>query len=217
MDLVWVRERVAKERGAQRKLADHVGVSPSVMNKILWEKRPMREKEAAKIRDYYGLSAPGQGVRMPPPLQDDPRSTAAIVVDEDVPKLPVYRTTTAEGRMGGWVVDGTRIVDESPRNQRQLLAIRAFQVEVMDDRNDEVFQLHDFLTIDPDQEGHPQENCLFVGDLWQAGGAPAMVGKMISHDAKEWVIRQHNVQGNIKLPKSEFPYAWRVTDRTLRR
>jgi len=193
------------------------------MNKIIKGRRPMLAVEAEKIREYFG-APPTQQLLEPniesrhPSVKTFLASSADTPSDDALPPLLRWHTAIAGGATGGWVLNANRVSDKNPRSADYAYAENAFQVEVVDSKNSHVYELRDILTIDPDIQVQAGDDVLCTGDPHQPNGAPALLGHLVKATQAEWVIFQHAApKHEIRLARSEWPNAWRVINRKLRR
>jgi len=139
--------------------------------------------------------------------------------DGQLPPLLIWFTAIANGGThGGWVLNANRVVDESPRSASYAHALKAFQAEVIDSKNSPVYKLRDIITVNPELQVQPEDDVLCTNDPHQPQGAPALLGCLKRQTSSEWVIAQYgNLKEEIRLPKADWPNAWRVVERKHRR
>ena len=226
MDLIWLRNQLARRgRGAQTQLAGYLGVSTSVMSKMVGGSRPLKVVEADRIQKWLDENPmPGTATETIGTLQPSVRTTyaadsAMTPADGNLPPLLVWFTAISNGGIhGGWVLNANRVVDESPRSAAYAHALKAFQAEVIDSKNSPVYRLRDIITVNPELQVQPEDDVLCTNDPHQPNGAPALLGCLKRQTASEWVITQYaNHKEEIRLPKADWPNAWRVVERKHRR
>lgn len=170
-------------------------------------------EDELKDDDLKSAQALQPSVRIPP------RAMQQSTPTEDGKKAPLllqWHVSLSGDKFGGWLLNAKRIVGEIPRPAKHLRADEAFQVEVIDNRNEPVYELSDILTIDPAKQYQINRNHIFVSDPHQSGGSPCILARLVRETTTEWIVRQYNSKGEFKLPKADYPNAWRVIDRTER-
>lgn len=227
MDLIWLRNQLARRgRGAQTQLADYLGVSASVMSKMVSGARPLRAREADRIQQWLeenpmpGTASAETFGTLPASVRTTYAPESAMPpADGQLTPLLVWLTAISnDGTHGGWVLNANRVVDESPRSAAYAHALKAFLAEVIDSRNSPVYKLRDLILVNPELQVQPEDDVLCTNDPHQPNGAPALLGCLKRQTASEWVIVQYNnPKEEIRLPKADWPNAWRVVERRHRR
>lgn len=186
-------------------------------------KRPRYLREIALALETTEDELAGDSLKPAPSLQSNVRiakqgmqTRSPRSDDNEPPPLLMWRVSISGDRIGGWVLNANRIVGENPRSAKYLRADEAFQVEVIDSRNDPVYELSDILTIDPAKQYQIGRNHVFCGDPKKPDGDAMLLARLVKESPSEWTVRQYAGKSEIKLPKAEYPNAWRVVDRTER-
>jgi hypothetical protein len=144
-------------------------------------------------------------------------TVASTVVSITPPALLVWRAVPyPAGRLGGFVIVREK-EGEVPRPLHLIHQTKAFAFKVLGDENSPVYKPRDTLLVDPDTTAIAGDDCLFADGIENPQGSIAMVGYFVRSTPTLWIITQYGVEGEIELPKVEYPHAWPIVGRYHRR
>lgn len=138
-------------------------------------------------------------------------------ISHALPALVVWRAVPSSGsRYGGFVILH-ETEGEVARPAHLIHQKKAFAFKVIDDANVPVYRPRDHLIVDPDTAAITGDDCLFADGIEKPEGSVAIVGTIASSTVLLWIITQYGREGEIELPKVEFPHAWPIVGRYHRR
>lgn len=218
MDKKWLRHELAmRGRGTQAALAAHLGLSPSVTNKLINGSRRILADEADRIREFLdpaqgalalgasgGASGPSRGGTSPAPAASP---AAAGMVQADI---PVWASAAAGDE------DGTIILTDSPidyirRSELMQGVANPFAFYIVGDSMLERFEQGDQVVINPSLPLRPGDDCVFIHQA--ADGAMfGLVKRLLRAGAEHWRVRQLNPRRDFELSKRKWTRAWRIAE-----
>jgi transcriptional regulator with XRE-family HTH domain len=215
--LGWDQQQLA---GAVRRLGGTASQSTisDIENDV--SKRPRCLAELAEI---FGMTEKDlrNGDASPRPIRANVRTRQQGVDNQSAEldittrdKIVTFRgRLLSDSRAGGWVIYPDRTAGAVELGPDPGQAPRVFRAEVLDADNSPVYDPRDVLFCDPDKHALPGNNCVFVGNPSQEGdgGAPAVLARLLSANADEWIVKQYSSGSReMKLPKEKWPFAWVV-------
>jgi transcriptional regulator with XRE-family HTH domain len=215
-----IRKARMQKRISQEQLGALTGVSRSAVNQ--WESNTTQPDTAERLQkiadaldlDLAVLVRAGSGVRTE---RSATGTVSRTFVSHAQPALIVWRAVPyPAGRIGGFVILHEK-EGEVPRPNHLLNQPKAFAFKVIDDANVPVYKPRDVLLVDPDTAAIAGDDCLFADGIESHQGSVAIVGYFLSSTVTTWTITQYGREGEIELPKAEFPHAWPLAGRYHRR
>ncbi len=143
----------------------------------------------------------------------------AVSPDGDItlPPLVLYRTAIATNGLQGGVMLYAEKVDEVPRPFFLKFSTKAFAAKILDDTNEPVYRRWDTILIDPRGNLVAEEDGFFTAYPEAPGGAPSMIGRLISSTDTHWSVHLYGPNEDIQLPRTIYPNAWPIVGRYNRR
>lgn len=216
-----IRQARVHKRISQDRLGQLTGVSRSAVSQ--WESNATEPDSSARLQriaevldiDLEILVRAGGA----PKGQNRP-ATGTISrsqISHVIPPLVVWRALpSAKSRPGGFVILHEK-EGEVARPIHLIHQTKAFAFKVIDEANAPVYRARDHLIADPDTAAIPGDDCLFADGIEKAEGSLAFVGNYARATPTLWIITQYGREGEIELPKVEFPHAWPIVGRYHRR
>lgn len=216
-----IRKARTQKRISQERLGELTGVSRSAVSQ--WESNTTEPDSAERleiIAEVLGVDL-AELVRAGGPQKVTGKSrsgtVASTVVSLTPPALLVWRAVPyPAGRLGGFVILREK-EGEVPRPLHLIHQTKAFAFKVLGDENSPVYKPRDTLLVDPDTAAIAGDDCLFADGIENPQGSVAMVGYFARSTPTLWIITQYGVEGEIELPKVEYPHAWPIVGRYHRR
>jgi transcriptional regulator with XRE-family HTH domain len=216
-----IRKARMQKRISQERLGELTGVSRSAVNQ--WESnttQPDSAERLEKIADVLGLDLAllvraGSGQKSTPRVGTG--TVSRTFIGHSLPALVVWRAIpNQDGRSGGFVILREK-EGEVPRPDHLLHQQKAFAFKVIGDENAPVYRPRDVLLVDPDTAAIAGDDCLFADGIESHQGSVALVGYFLRSTPTTWIVTQYGREGEIELPKAEFPHAWPLAGRYHRR
>lgn len=216
-----IRQAREQKRISQERLGALTGVSRSAVNQ--WESNATQPDTAEKLQriaevlDLDLAMLVRAGTTPKATTRTGTGTVSRTSIGHALPALIVWRALPSPGsRYGGFVILHEK-EGEVARPEHLLHQKKAFAFKVIDDANVSVYKPRDQLVVDPDTAAIPGDDCLFADGIEKAEGSIAMVGLYVRSTPTLWIITQYNREGEIELPKAEFPHAWPIVARYHRR
>lgn len=215
-----IRRARMQKRISQERLGALTGVSRSAVNQ--WESNTTQPDTAERLQkiadaleiDIALLVRAGSGVKTGKSASG---TVSRTFVGQGLPALIVWRAVPyPAGRLGGFVILREK-EGEVPRPEHLIHQQKAFAFKVIDEANVPVYRPRDVLLVDPDTAAIAGDDCLFADGIESHEGSVAIVGYFLSSTLTTWTVTQYGREGEIELPKAEFPHAWPLAGRYHRR
>lgn len=215
-----IRHARELKRISQDRLGKLVGVTRSAVSQ--WESNTTEPDSSERLEqiaevldiDLATLVRAGMG---PKTVRSGTGQIIKSQVSHALPALVVWRALPNPGsRYGGFVILHEK-EDEIARPEHLIHQTKAFAFKVIDDANVPVYRPRDHLIVDPDTAAIPGDDCLFADGIEKLEGSIAIVGNYARSTLTLWIITQYGREGEIELPKVEFPHAWPIVGRYHRR
>lgn len=217
-----IRGARTQKRISQERLGELTGVSRSAVNQ--WEKGSTQPDSADRLRRIAealdidpailvragNRPAAAAGRADPLPL---PRSQLGHQL---MPLLLLKSVPSRGSRFGGFVLlaekDG-----EIPRPESLRYNQKAFAFKVLDEANSPVYNPRDQLIVDPESPAIASDDCVFSDGIDPTDGSACLVGKLLRTTPTLWIVQQYSRKDELQLPKAEFPHAWPIGTRIIRK
>lgn len=212
MDKKWLRQQLAERgRGAQTALAAHLGLSPSVTNKLVNGSRRIMADEADLIRAFFESGTESsQGMLAIGPASARPSSATVAGAPPVRPDIPVWASAAAGDE------DGTIILTDSPidyirRSELMQGVANPFAFYIVGDSMLERFEQGDQVVINPSLPLRPGDDCVFIHHAAD-GTMFGLVKRLLRSGAEHWRVRQLNPRRDFELSKRKWSRAWRIAE-----
>ena len=235
MDKKWLRQQLeTRGRGAQAALAAHLGLSPSVTNKLVNGSRRILAEEADLIWAFFepasdvapdtaqgalalgpasgapGGAQAGAGRRPLAPARPPPFSAPRPPDSFTRPDIPVWASAAAGDE------DGTMILTDSPidfirRSELMQDVANPFAFYIVGDSMRERFLPGDQAVINPSLPLRPGDDCVFIHHA-DDGTMFGLVKRLLRSGAEHWRVQQLNPRRDFNLPKQKWLRAWRIAE-----
>lgn len=231
MDKKWLRQQLdARGRGAQAALAAHLGLSPSVTNKLINGDRRIMADEADRIRQFLeagdgegqsllplGLTtgsttgraeSRGSGPEGRPRAPFPPRPPPGFAPDR--PDIPVWASVAAGDE------DGTMLLTDSPidyirRSETMVGVANPFAFYIVGDSMLERFEQGDQAVVNPSLPLRPGDDCIFINQAAD-GALFGLVKRLLRSSVDHWRVRQLNPRRDFDLSKKKWSRAYRIAE-----
>jgi transcriptional regulator with XRE-family HTH domain len=217
-----IRKAREQKRISQERLGELTGVTRSAVSQ--WESNTTEPDSADRLRliaEVLGIDLATLVRAGTSPQKVTNRTRVGTVASTTVsfapPALVVWRAVPyPAGRLGGFVILHEK-EGEVPRPVHLLHQTKAFAFKVVGEENAPVYKLRDTLLVDPNTAAIAGDDCFFADGIESPQGSVAMVGYLVRGTPALWIITQYGSQGEIELPKVEYPHAWPIVGRYHRR
>lgn len=191
--------------------------------------RPNLNKLADWYNEQYGTNLSGTDLVAVPAnyeTETQPKnhniesinSALGLQIDPLLPLVPLWRSSSggSKNKAGGWMIS---IADAgvAPRPETMRYTQLANGFKVLDRNNEPVYAYKDTIIIDRDLPAEDGEDCAFAQEPTNSAPAHVILGKLVEQVGEFWVIQQYASLEKIHVSKVEFPNAWPISARYLRR
>lgn len=219
----WMRERLEALDKKPADLIRALGLQKrtSSVFEMLKGDRQLQPREYAPAATFFELDlqtiialSTGQPVESMPP----PRRSNGHRMDADTPTLLVWKSGPNKGgRIGGFVLYSEKAGRAGIVRRPDFLdhSENAFAFKVVNDKHADAFRTRDIALVNPDDPVTAEDDCLFTDQDRLDVGAETIIATLLRDEPDQWIVRQGDT--DMKLPKAEFPDAWRIVGKYSRR
>lgn len=206
MDKKWLQEqmRAQHELGrTQVELAEFMGISPTVLNKLINKSRKISATEADQIRQWLA-NAPGQLAFAEMGRRYTPEGGGQTPVRRKGPPLEVY--SSAQGGTEGAMILSSDPVFWIPRDSRLEGIQGAYGCLVSGDSMAPAYEKDNLLLVKPGVAVNSGDDCIFLRETID-GTRYALVKRLVRYNDETWTVLQHNPSKTYGLPRKEWQKA----------
>jgi phage repressor protein C with HTH and peptisase S24 domain len=212
MDKATLKQELERRgHGAQSALAEHLGVDPSIVSRMLNTPRKISVEEADKIRAWLGQpsqSAPApSAARAPPWTARAPAQAMAPLPRVSRPDLPVW--AAAQGGEEGAMLITTSPIEWIVRPRELVEVIDAFAVFLIGESMSPRYDQGDQLFVHPHRPPRGGDDCLFVQQRDETSYY-GLVKTLVRPLADKWRVKQFNPGKEFDLDRRKWTKAWKI-------
>lgn len=151
------------------------------------------------------------------PMPDNDRDHR---MDTALPSLVVWKSgDLKDSRFGGFLLYSEKAGRTGRVRRPDTLddAENAFAFKVIDNKHAPAYTTRDIALVDPDDPITEGDDCLFTDEGKLDSGVETIIGLLIERSPKMWTVRQHASPEQVQLSRADFPDAWRIIGRYIRR
>lgn len=210
MEAQWLAEQFTKSGRSQTDLARHLGVLPSVVNKMVKGRRQIKSTEADAIRAFFRVS---ESIYRNASARNEVRSAEASLTMSDIQSwpndVPVYGTALGGSSGGEFIMNGDTgmRVRRPPRlvNRVDILALFV-QGDSMEPR----YKQGELIYLEKARP--PQINDYVVVEMKPGpeGEQPAYLKQLVGRSGTKLRLRQHNPEKVLEIEVSKVLQVVRV-------
>jgi hypothetical protein len=212
----WLLERLEEIGKTPTELARHLGVGKQRLyaiytpDKKTKKTRKIQPGEWEPIAAFLGWTLKELHDRAAGAVVADRGTSvslggAAIVTDR--PNADGLKFRSIRAKQDRW--EGFMLYADEPISQTP----KAFEINVLDDKNEPVYRLRDTLVIDPNYPITLEEDCVFTTSNWPPKGGFCIIARLIRDTATTWFCKAIASGEAFELDRAEFPNAWAIIGR----